>query len=119
VKIVIGFAPARLAAKRRVWHSALRSDPGSATARPTRRQSAHRPFPRSDENAFLFHAVVLALILLALPGLAAKAAKRAPGRLSASPSSLHEDEEGPFPEGPSSLREPEVQDMGMSTLSIT
>jgi hypothetical protein len=35
-------------------------------------------------------------------------AMAAPGRLSASLSSLDGDEEDPFPEGPSSLREPEV-----------
>jgi len=55
-----------------------------------------------------FTLLLLALILLALTGFAATAAKGSPGRLSASPSSLDGDEEGPFPEGPSSLREPEV-----------
>ena len=45
--------------------------------------------------------------------------RRPPGRLSARLAPCMEMRRGPFPEGPSSLREPEVQDIGMSTLSIT
>jgi hypothetical protein len=76
---------------------------------------------RSNENTFLFHAAGAGPDLACSPWLCGEGGgeKGPPGRLSASPSSLHGDEEGPFPQGPSSLREPEVQDMGMSTLSIT